>query len=89
MRMSKIPLSFSCYSLYAWNSDRLIKHRSCRLDKKIEACNFATNRYQHILNETDHFIRDDPEGFTAELHWTDAVLELIKKFQSPHVRILR
>ena len=31
-KMSKIPLSFSCYSLYAWNSDLLIKHRSCRLD---------------------------------------------------------
>ena len=46
----------------------------CRLDKKIEACNLATNRYQHILNEIDYFIRDeifDPFGFTAELYWSD------------------
>ena len=44
------------------------------LTKKIEACNLATNRYQHILNEVDYFIRDeifDPFGFTAELYWSD------------------
>ena len=56
------------------NSDRLINHRSCRFDKKNRGCNLATNRYRHILNEIDYFIREeiaDPDTFTAELNWTD------------------
>ena len=68
--MSKIPLSFSCYSLYAWNSDQLEKNIGLvDLTKKIEACNLATNRYQYILNEIDYFVHEDitdTDEFTEE-----------------------
>ena len=46
-------------------------------EKKIEACRLAQDRYQHVLNQIERFLRGEPYEsvvFTHELQWVDDLI---------------